>query len=1006
MGFVIQKVKVTVEKLKELMLAGQLRLDGFEIAAGDDGSQPPQEGWREFNNERLKGKDLNIWLRAKIKTPPKQDGKAVYFSLKTGREGQWDAVNPQCLVYLDGTATQGLDVNHTDVQLESGREYRLTLNLNTGMADGEFDFIPSLKIIDRRIEKLYYDLQIPYDACTVLKEDDINRINILKELEIALSYLDLRKPYSEEFYDSVEKTSAYLEENFYGRLCSPDKTAVACIGHTHIDVAWLWRLKETRQKAQRSFATMLELMRRYPEYKFMSSQAQLYLYVKETQPRLFEEIKKRVAEGRWEVEGAMWVEADCNLTSGESLIRQILFGKRFFKKEFGVDSKILWLPDVFGYSAALPQILKKSGVEKFVTSKISWSETNKMPYDTFIWEGIDGTGIFTYFITARSTKWPDGSDNYTTYNGDIDAGYVAGTYQRNQQKEYNDETIITFGYGDGGGGPTREMLERQRRFSRGLPGLPKTEIKSVAEFLEGVENRFYENGKKLKRLPKWCDELYLELHRGTYTSVAEIKKNNRKGEALAAKAELLSSICRALKGRPYPQNEINDMWRTLLLNQFHDIIPGSSIYEVYEDSRKQFELLRKRGDAIVEEKLDFIAGSINTGGGLLVFNPNPFEADGFVEYDGKTVAAKSVPPLGWTVIKPESADSGIKASEELLENEYIKITFDGKGNILSIYDKENDRQVIKEGGCANELIVFEDLPKDWDAWDITDYYKQKWWKVPDADNVKVISKGASASVFVTRRYLNSAIEQEICLCQGSRRIDFKTRIDWHEEHQMLKAFFPINVRSNKVTYEIQYGNIERANHFNTSWDAAKFEVCAHKWADISDGSYGVSLLNDCKYGHSAEGSTLALTLLRCPTYPNPDADKGEHTFVYSLLPHSGDYRAGGTVKEAYLLNRPLCAKYVEAGSGELKETYSFIQCDKENIFIETVKKAEDGDALIVRLYDAYDICGKCRLTFGFDVKKAYICDMMENERQQLEVSGNTVTLPVKNFEIVSLKIFD
>lgn len=1006
MNFITQKIKVTAEKLKELLLVKTIALKGFQITQSGYGKDnlPPNEIWSKFaENGVIKGKDAHFWLRRKIKTPQNENGKAVYFSLKTGREGQWDAINPQCLAYLDGKAVQGFDVNHTDMLLEFDREYELLIYLYTGMIDADFKFIPSLKIIDKRIEELYYDIYVPLDACLVLKESSSNTVNMLKELELALSYLDLRKPYSKAFYDSVEKTAEYLEQHLYKKLCNIDKATVACIGHTHIDVAWLWTLAQTMEKVQRSFTTVLELMKRYPEFKFMSSQPQLYQYMKDTQPKLYEEIKQRVIEGRWEVEGAMWLEADCNIPSGESLVRQVLFGKRFIKSEFGIDSKILWLPDVFGYSAALPQILAKSGVDKFVTSKISWNETNKMPYDTFMWEGIDGTELFTYFITARSTQWA-GEDRYTTYNGDIDAGYVLGTYQRYQQKEYNEETIIPFGHGDGGGGPTQQMLERQRRLSRGLPGLPKTEIKSVTEFLKGVQSRFFENSKKLKRIPKWCGELYLELHRGTYTSIAEVKKNNRKGEALLAKAELLSSVCMLLNKSLYPQADINKLWHTLLLNQFHDIIPGSSIFEVYKDSKNQFEQLKKSGESIVEEKLNIIAQNIQTEGGLLVFNPNSFITDGFVEVDGKTVAVKSVPALGWKVEKQPEINNSINVNKELLENEFIKITFDSKGNIISIFDKENNRQIIKEGKYANELIAFEDLPKEWDAWEITDYYKQKSYQITDTQSVEVKKEGARAGISIIRKYLNSVIQQTIYLYEGSRRIDFKTRIDWQEEHQLLKTFFPINVHSNKVTYEIQFGNIERASHFNTSWDAAKFEVCAHKWADVSDGSYGVSLLNDCKYGHSAEGSTLSLTLLKCATYPNPHADKGEHIFTYSLYPHFGDYRTGGTVKEAYLLNRPLTAMPVAAGKGVLKEKYSFISCDKENIIIETVKKAEDDDALIVRLYDAYDINSQCKLSFGFDVKSAYICDLMENAEQELAINKNNVSLPVKNFEIITLKI--
>lgn len=695
----MEKVRVTLEELRKLR--DKLEpIDEFEIAESDySGSikDLPKSGWSKLpGNCFFKGKDKHYWLRFKITAPALQHGKALFLSVKTARDGLWDALTPQCLVFINSKVVQGIDINHNDVQLEFDREYDIALHLYTGMYEESFEFWPFLKTVDLRIEKLYYDLQVPYDACTVLKETDPNRIEILKALELALNRLDLRKPYSQSFYDSIEETERCLEQNLYKGLCDSNKPTVACIGHTHIDVAWLWTLSQTREKAQRSFATVLELMKRYPEYKFMSSQPQLYVYVKETQPELYEEIKKRISEKRWEAEGAMWVEADCNLTSGESLIRQILYGKRFFMQEFGVDCKILWLPDVFGYSAALPQILKKSGIDKFVTSKISWNETNKMPYDTFMWEGIDGTEIFTYFITARNSKW-SGSDRLTTYVGDIDAGFVLGTYERYQQKEYNSQTLITFGYGDGGGGPTREMLERQRRLSHGLPGLPKTEIKSVTEFLDDVQKAFFENCEKLDRKPRWCGELYLEMHRGTYTSIAEIKKNNRESEGLLYKAELLSSVNNVLCGLPYPQEDINALWRTLLLNQFHDILPGSSILEVYEESSLQFKELKERAQKLIKDGLAAISGNINSKGGLFVFNPNPFKADGFAKIGKKMVAVRDVPPLGWKVYEHIDTECRVKANRNALENDILRVTFDDGGNITSIYDKEFEREIIRQG---------------------------------------------------------------------------------------------------------------------------------------------------------------------------------------------------------------------------------------------------------------------------------------------------------------------
>lgn len=1005
MNTAILRTKKIIDTLRELIVINSLPIDGFQFAecGYTQDNFPPEIGWKNLNEQNyFYGKEKHFWLKTKLKTPSIKLNETLNFNLTTGKEGGWDANNPQCLVFLNGYAAQGMDVNHTDLLLESEKDYELWIYFYSGTVNTFFEIHPSLKIKNNCIEALYYDLFIAHDACQSLQENDRNYIEILKQTEIALSFLDLRQPYSEQFFATILKSSKYLQNNLYIDQYNNTPT-VACIGHTHIDIAWLWTIAQTREKVQRTFATVLQLMNEYPEYKFMSSQPQLYQYFKETQPKLYEQIKQKVKEGRWEVEGAMWVEADCNLPSGESLVRQILHGKRFIKQEFDVDSKILWLPDVFGYSAALPQILKKSGVDKFVTSKISWNDTNQIPYDIFLWKGLDGSEIFTYFLTGRSAK-DKSNQRLTTYVCDIDAGFALGTFQRNQQKEYNEQTIITFGHGDGGGGPTKEMLERQRRLKNGLYGIPKTEIKTATAFLNEVKSDFDKNIKKLNRTPRWCGELYLEKHRGTYTSIAEIKKNNRESENFLAVSESLSSICLFLLNKKYAHEKINELWKLLLLNQFHDIVPGSSISEVYEESAKQFNFLKNSAKDIINANLKIIAENLKTEGGYLIYNPNSFIADGFVLIDGKAIAVQGIPAFGYNIIKSTESKSNINVNKDCLENQFLKINFDINGNIVSIYDKEYCREVIQPNCIANELIVFEDLPFEYDAWDINDYYKLKSWKISKAEIIEIKKEGARVGFSITRRYLNSVIRQNIFLYENSRKIDFDTNIDWREEHQLLKTFFPINVQTNKVTYEIQFGNIERASHFNTSWDASKFEVCAQRWADVADGNYGVSLINNCKYGYSAEGSTIALTLLKCATYPNPNADKGLHSFTYTLLPHTGNYRNGGTIKEAYLLNRPLVVKVVQAQNGCLDEEFSFIRCDQENIIIETIKKAEDSDDIIVRLYDAFDVSVDCSLLFGIDIREAYLCDLMENNLECLQVIDNKLSFTVKNFEIITLKI--
>lgn len=1009
MNFYIDKLRKACDSLRSLKKKTMFTVNRFQIMESEykiNNELPSLNMFKEYDtNSIISGYDKHFWLHTDFKTPVIAENKSVFFEFKTGHEGEWDAKNPQCIVYLNGEMTQALDVNHTEILLESDKEYDVYIYLYTGSEELTLAINASLYELDNQIDNLYYDISVPYNAALSLDENDENRAIIVRELEQAINLLDFRKPLSESFYKSVRQAHKYLYDNFYDKVCGKSNAVVNCIGHTHIDVAWLWRVRQTVEKAQRSFATVIKLMEEFPEYKFMSSQPQLYKYVKKEAPELYEKIKERIKEKRWEAEGAMWLEADCNLISGESMVRQIMYGKEFMQKEFGIDSKTLWLPDVFGYSAAMPQILKKCGVENFVTSKISWNETNKMPYDTFMWEGIDGTEIFTYFLTAQDYNKEKPDDTYTTYVGYVRPSQVKGTWNRYQQKEYNNETLITFGFGDGGGGPTRDMLMQQRRLQYGIPGFPKTQISFAGDFLERVKKNFNHNSKRLNDMPKWVGELYLEFHRGTYTSIAKNKKNNRKSEILFQNSEQLSVIDMCMLGGSYPTEDIHNSWETILLNQFHDIIPGSSIFEVYEDSDIDYKNVISIGDRIINNKLKSLSENVNTDGGVLVYNPTGFYASDVVSAGGKSIYAENIPPMGYKVCSvSDSSESGVSVSERNVENKFYIITFDEKYNITSMYDKVNKKEVVKKGELFNQLRIFEDIPREYDAWEITDYYVRKSWDINDVENVEFITDNEFGGIKITRKYLDSTIMQSIIIYDKTDRIDVKTELDWNEEHQLLKVFFPVNVHAYEATYDIQFGNIKRPTHKNTSWDKAKFEVCAHKWADISDNSYGVSIINDCKYGYSSQGSTLSLTLLKCATYPNPYADKGHHSFSYSICPHIGDFRAGDTVKKAQLFNNPLMTMPVVKQSGALPESFSFVNTNSKNIVIDTVKKAEKSDDIIVRLYDAYDFNGDITLKFALPIKKAFLCDLLENEVSQLSINDNDIKLNVSNYEIVTLKL--
>lgn len=960
----------------------------------------PAEGWQPMG--LIQGANKHFWLHFQVITPEEKTGVQYVLQCNTGLKG-WDADNPQGLLYLDGYMEQGLDINHTEVFLGAGRQYDCYVYLFTANAARAFPFDITLNQRYTQVDGLYWDLKTPLEALEYLNVNTCEYTAILTALEKAVNLVDTRKVHSEAYFTSVVAARDYLEEEFYSKICTPEgKPVVHCIGHTHIDMEWLWDRKQTREKIQRSFATANHLMRRYPEYLFTLTQPDIYQYLKEEAPEKYEELKAWVARGRWEPEGSMWVECDCNLVSGESFVRQLLLGKQFYRDEFGVETHSLFLPDVFGYSAALPQILKKSGIDYFVTSKISWNDTNTMPYDAFLWQGIDGTELFTTYITARWGKKNHEFGRIATYVGKIDASFAIGAWDRFQQKEYGNHVLLTYGFGDGGGGPTREDLERQRRLCRGIPGVPVTKMDFLMPYLDVTKQEFDANCEKLGRIPKWVGELYLEFHRGTYTSIAKNKRNNRKCEFALQRSEVLSYTHLHLGGS-YDRDRLNDAWRVLLHDQFHDILPGSSILEVYEGTDRDYAHLSQFCQALEQEKLTAIAQNLRTDGGTLVYNPLGFARGGNITVDGKTLElTEPVPAYGWKVINPQEAQCCVSVCGLQAENKHYILQLDQTGRITSLFDKHAKREVFQSPG--NAFTAYEDLPYQYDNWEISDYYRSKPYALTDDAVIEPAFDGSRAGFLVERKYMDSTIRQHIWLYSNSRRIDFDNEIDWQNQHQVLKVAFPLDLHATEATYEIQYGHTRRPTHQNTSWDTARFEVCAHKWADISDNSYGVALLNDCKYGHSAQGSTLELTVLKAGTYPNPEADLGRHIFSYSLLPHNGSLYDAGVIREAYSFNQPLISSSIEPAAGSLPETYSLVSCDQANIILDTVKKAENDDSMILRLYDSFNIRTNATVHTAPGFTKAILCDMMERELEEIPFDGDAFTVPVKNFEILTIKL--
>jgi alpha-mannosidase len=1041
MFFPLERVNKIAQELKSYIYQSRVKVENFKMKEGNykspqdvDASSAP---WKEFiSGTRWGGYDSHAWFRTDVTIPEEMDGKTVAIIVNSGQDG-WDATNPQFIAYVNGVLMQGLDRNHQEVVLahsaKAGNRYQIDLHAYSGMGHSKVDLFVNLVVVDTKIRKLYYDIYVPLQVAQKLPKDDKKRIDILTALNNTVNLLDLRKPLSPMFYDSVEKAEEYIEEEFYKKICGPQEAEATCVGHTHIDVAWLWTLAQTREKTARSFSTVLRLMEEYPEYIFMSSQPQLYKFLKEDYPDVYNQVKDRVKEGRWEADGAMWLEADCNLTSGESLVRQILFGTRFFEKEFGVKNHVLWLPDVFGYSAALPQILKKSDIDYFMTTKISWNQFNKLPYDTFMWKGLDGTEVLTHFVTTRDYE-PVPTSHGTTYNGNLVPSQVMGAWQRYQQKDINNDVLISYGYGDGGGGPTRDMLENGRRMSRGIPGCPKVKMGTANDYFKKLEQTV----KDSKYLPKWVGELYLEYHRGTYTSMGRNKRYNRKSEFLYQDTEFLSSLAMLL-GHEYPQQAINQGWETILLNQFHDIIPGSSIREVYEDSKEQYEEILNIGTEMANKATEGIGAQIDLRErSVVVYNTLSFNRDDIVTFEvpvdvqhpcivddkgqvlpcqlieknGKREAiffAQNLPSKGYKAYtlrdRKVEWDTSMEVSSTHLENKYFSMELDDKGTFTSIYDKINMREVLKEGQRGNQIQAFEDKPMNWDNWDIDVYYQEKMWEVDEVEKVEVIENGPVRSgVRVYKKFMDSTIIQNIYIYQDIPRIDFDSYVDWKEDQVLLKAAFPVDVHADKATYDIQFGNVERPTHWNTSWDLARFEVCAHKWADLSEEGFGVSLLNDCKYGHDIKDGVMRITLLKSGMHPNNKADREEHRFVYSLYPHAGDWKDGNTVKMGYQLNVPVYAKVEQAHEGTLPPVLSVISVDCDNVIVETIKKAEDSDDLIIRLYECYNKRTDVTLTFFKPLLRVVECNLMEKDIQPVDVQENTFSFQIKPYEIKTFKL--
>ena len=860
-------------------------------------------------------------------------------------------------------------------------------------------------VADKECEGYYIDLEVAFQALDYIKDEHINA-KVYAAVDDSMHMVDY--DFDEE---RVRKSIHEARKYYLSKIASINWAAqskVILTGHSHIDVAWLWRIQESIRKSARTFMNVTSLMDVYPEMTFGQSQAVLYQMMKDHYPEIYEKIKEKVAAGQWDICGNVWVEADTNLASGEALIRQVLYGTEFFRNEFGKVSKTYWLPDCFGFTWALPQIINGCGMQNFITSKLSYNDTTKFPYSMFMWQGNNGDRVYAHLMR------PAYNCNYN-----VDEIMTVDT-ECNNKNELN-TAMSMYGYGDGGGGPTRNMLERGRRLQN-FPGLPKTEIGHVDDFFETFKGHESE-------LPVWNGEMFYENHRGTFTSQAFVKKNNRKGEYLFTRGEMLSVFAEKLLGKEYPKEELEKGWRILMTNQFHDILPGSSIHEVFEDCRRDYAVMNKIGEDIYNGALKALSGAVTADkNSITVWNLTnarsyePVEVEGVPEgmyvatadglslpcayVDGKFIfLPDELEPMScktFVLKEGECIYSPVEAETNLLENAILRVELDENGIITSIYDKLNDREALD--GRGNILTISLDKCVHETAWNLELNYQKKMWEL-NADSIEVVECNAVRGVIrVTYKFNKSVITQDVILYQNGESVVFDTTVDWHESDKVLKAGFDVSVIDTDATYDIAHGATKRPTHWNTLYDLTRFEVAAHKWADLSEGGYGCSIINDCKYGYDIHNSHMRITLMRAPTCPDRTGDHGINTFKYAFHPHAEDWRYD-TVQQAITFNVPPVAVYnAEATEGVIDGEKCFISALEDNAAIDCVKKAQDGIGYIIRVVEEEQRRGLRTIELGFDIEKVFECNMIEEDKAEIPCEGNSFEFMLKPFEVKTFRV--
>ncbi|MCI4381808.1 hypothetical protein PGIGA_G00256100 [Pangasianodon gigas] len=942
------------------------------------------------------------WFKVVLKIPDEWKGKEVHLRWESDGEGMvWRDQEP-----VQGLTKEGEKTSYILTEcLKQNEPHSMTLYVELacnglfGAGQGSMIAAPDpnrkctlhkaeLVVFNQEVQELLTDFEMLVDIVKVLGEGDQRGYQALFTANEMVNLCDPANP-------SSFSSARNLAQKFFNQRNGQSQHIVHAMGHCHIDTAWLWPYEETIRKCARSWVTAVRLMEKNPQFIFTCSQAQQFLWVKNWYPGLFSQIQHFVQKGQFIPVGGTWVEMDGNLPSGESMVRQFLEGQNFFKAELGQYCKEFWLPDTFGYSAQLPQIMQGCGISRFLTQKLSWNLINTFPHSTFFWEGIDGSQVLTHFPPGNSYEM----------KGKVED--LINTIRNNKDKGRANHSAVLFGFGDGGGGPTQVMLDRLQRV-QDTDGLPRVQMSSP-------DRLFAELQADSGLLCTWSGELFLELHNGTYTTQAKLKLGNRQCEALLHDIEVASclALCKS-SGFLYPSTELQKLWRLLLLNQFHDVIPGSCIEMVVEDALQYYNEIQKTGSRLLLSACDALKSSPHLGAGsrTAVLNTLSWERTEVIELPEEGTQRKLVlvkaPSVGVApVIESAEPVSVVTITVQpdgtvRMENGLLKAVLDKMGRLVSLLHMQTNREAISEGCFGNQFVLFDDIPLYWDAWDVMDYHLQTRKPVVDvARPAEVLNSGGlrgsvTFSLCISGR---SSIIQEVILDANCPYIKFSTQVDWAEAHKFLKVEFPVQVRSSNATYEIQFGHLQRPTHRNTSWDWARFEVWGHKWADLSEHGFGVALLNDCKYGHSVHQNIMTLSLLRAPKAPDANADMGHHQFTYAIMPHEGSFQDASVIQHAYNLNFPLCL----IPDINIVNPWRAFTISSAAVILEIIKQAEGRkNVLVVRLYESYGSSVAAVLSTSLPVREAWHCDLLERPGCPAAVTDNEISLTFKPFQIISL----